>query len=392
MTIKYRNLDEFLARLEQSRDLMHLSALAELGDKFADKALLSRGDESGQFVAAANLFGTERRTSWALGLERLDELKTRLGFLNDLPVAYRSDGLIGRAGSFLSLIQAVSAGPPRRNAAPVHAQQVDAAAVDLSIFPDLDDDPNQHRMTGLQLVVAETGTTLQSVSLVDVAITGKKTLKVVGGEGHIRSTISSHQVDAALVMGGEPLLTWCAGLPLPDGIDRYLVANWLRGKPLPFVRSVSHQLQVPAETDAVIEGVWDVVENVFTASAITYRDNPVVPMLLPNERHWMNRAYGYFLYPLVAFMIEGIVDLNYQGDVMIVAAAVTDKTHVRRTIFAFWGMERMLHSRVIIVVAGDVDVQNTEAVNRALELHVDWQDDVITVSGDRLIGIDATGF
>lgn len=392
MTIRYRNLDEFLARLEQSRDLIRLSALAELNDRFPDKALLSRGDESGQFVVAANLFGTERRTAWALGLERLDELKTRLGFLNDLPVAYRSDGLIGRAGAFLSLIQAVSGGLPRRNAAPVHAQQVDTAAVDLSIFPDLGDDPNQHRMTGLQMVVAETGTTLQSVSLVDVAITDKKTLKVVGGEGHIRSTTSSHEVDAALVIGGEPLLTWCTGLPLPVGIDRYLVANWLRGKPLPFVRCMSHQLQVPAEADAVIEGVWDVVENVFTASAITYRDNPVVPMLLPNERRWMNRAYGYFLYPLIAFMIEGIVDLNYHGDVMIVAAAVTDKTQVRRTFFAFWGMERMLHSRVIIIVNGDVDVQNEDSVNRALERHVDWQDDVITVSGDRLIGIDATGF
>lgn len=400
MTIRYRNLDEFLARLEASREVIHyddIHTLREYRD-YSDKAVVVSGRGDQPFGTVANLFGTERRTAWALGLERLDELKASLAFLNDLPVSYRAEGLIGRAGAFLGLIQAVGGGsPPRRSAAPVQTHQINSADLDLSILTSTDvqrvdrSGLEARRLTGMQLITANVEANRQSVSLVDVDIVDTTTLNIIGGYMGKHDTASNHQINAALVIGGEPLLTWCAGLPLPPGIDRYLVANWLRNKPTPFVRCLSHQLQVPAEADVVIEGTWELESNVFTASAITHRDNPILPMLLSAERQWMNRAYGYFLYPLIVFMIEGVVDMNYLGDAVIVAAAAKDKAQINRIIFAFWGMEMMLHSRVVIVVAQDIDVQNMEVVNRTVEQHVDWQDDVIVAAGDRLVGIDATG-
>lgn len=389
MVTKYRNLDEFLARLEQSRDLTNVSAFSEsVNAAHSGKAMLFEANESSPFGVVASLFGTEKRIAWALGLDRLDELRTRLGFLNDLPVAHYSESMMGRAGALLGLMQAMPGGAQsKRSAAPVQTHRVETD-VNLTMLPAWTDEFGQRCLTGVQMIVAEPDTQNQSVSLVDIAIMDETTLTVIGEP---RSQSSEHRtVDVALVMGGEPLLTWCAGLPLPAKIDRYLVANWLRGKPIAFVRCVSSSLRVPSEADVIMEGVYDASTQHIRVSAMTYRDCPVIPVILPHERQWMNRAYGQFIFPLVAFMLDGLIDLNYLGDVLIVSAVVTHRADVRRLVFAFWGMEGMLHTRVIIVVDQHVDVYDLEAVSNIIEQQVDWENDLITVSGEPLIGIDAT--
>ena len=47
---------------------------------------------------------------------------------------------------------------------------------------------------------------------------------------------------------------WCASAPLPPGIDEYLLASWLRGKPVPFFKAITQDIEVPANAEIVIEG------------------------------------------------------------------------------------------------------------------------------------------
>jgi len=61
----------------------------------------------------------------------------------------------------------------------------------------------------------------------------------------------------SVFLGGDPVLTFCASAPLPDGMDEFLLAGYLRKKSLELVKCLTNDLEVPAEADFVIEGYVD---------------------------------------------------------------------------------------------------------------------------------------
>ncbi|MEI2985445.1 MAG: UbiD family decarboxylase domain-containing protein [Alistipes inops] len=61
-------------------------------------------------------------------------------------------------------------------------------------------------------------------------------------------------------LGGDPACTYAATAPVPDRIDEYLLAGFLRGRPVRLVRCVTNDLYVPADCDFVIEGYVDPAE------------------------------------------------------------------------------------------------------------------------------------
>ena len=67
-----------------------------------------------------------------------------------------------------------------------------------------------------------------------------------GGAEHERQARDKQadRIPAAIALGGDPAETWCASAPLPPNVDEYLLAGWLRGKPVRFVRAVSQPLEV----------------------------------------------------------------------------------------------------------------------------------------------------
>ncbi len=64
----------------------------------------------------------------------------------------------------------------------------------------------------------------------------------------------------AVALGGDPVLPYAATAPLPDGIDEFLFAGFLRRKPVEMVRCKTVDLEVPASADFVLEGYVDVDE------------------------------------------------------------------------------------------------------------------------------------
>ena len=64
----------------------------------------------------------------------------------------------------------------------------------------------------------------------------------------------------ATSLGGYPAVMWSGSAPLPPDIDEFLLAGWLRGKPVELVRCVTQPLEVPAEAEIVIEGYVDPTE------------------------------------------------------------------------------------------------------------------------------------
>ena len=71
---------------------------------------------------------------------------------------------------------------------------------------------------------------------------------------------TGRRMPVSIFLGGDPVLAFCATAPLPDGLDEFLLAGYLRKKSVELVKCVSNDLEVPAGADFVIEGYVDPTE------------------------------------------------------------------------------------------------------------------------------------
>jgi len=114
-------------------------------------------------------------------------------------------------------------------------------------------------------------------------------------------------LDAAIVIGGPPCITYAAVQPVPYGVDEVALAGGLARSPLEMVKCKTVDLEVPAHADIVIEGriPSDYLEpdgpfgeahgyldpgdlnGVFEVTCITHKRNPIyvsmISQLTPSE-------------------------------------------------------------------------------------------------------------
>jgi 4-hydroxy-3-polyprenylbenzoate decarboxylase len=216
-------------------------------------------------------------------------------------------------------------------------------------------------------------------------------------------------------------------------VDEYLLAGWLRGKPVPLVDCITQPLSVPADAEVVIEGYVDLDDRrpegpfgdhtgyytpvelfpTFHVTAVTRRRDPIYPATVvgppPMEDYWMGKATERLFLPLLRLFLPEVVDFAMPApgvfhNLVLVSIQKRFPGHARKVIHGLWGLALLSLAKCIVVVDAWVDVQNpTEAAWQALG-NVDWARDVMSAEGpvDHLdhasyqhsfggkIGIDAT--
>jgi 4-hydroxy-3-polyprenylbenzoate decarboxylase len=156
------------------------------------------------------------------------------------------------------------------------------------------------------------------------------------GARHFRRAKEKGQrLEVAVAFGGDPALTYAATAPLPDGIDEWMFAGFLRGKSVEHVKCKTVDLEVPADADFVLEGYVDPSEEMFDegpfgdhtgyytpvdefprfhVTCVTHRKNAVYPATLvgppPMEDAWLGKATERLFLPLLRMMMPEIVDMN----------------------------------------------------------------------------------
>jgi len=68
---------------------------------------------------------------------------------------------------------------------------------------------------------------------------------------------ANKKMPVSVVIGGDPLWTWCATAPMPPGIFEVMLYGFIRNKNPKLVKCISNNLEVPADVDIVIEGWCD---------------------------------------------------------------------------------------------------------------------------------------
>jgi 4-hydroxy-3-polyprenylbenzoate decarboxylase len=423
----YASMADFARTLEQRGELvrvrrqvdpyLEVGAAADRVMKAGGPALLFEKVGKSPFPLLINQFGSRARMAAALSQPDLDAPAREIERL----LHAKPGATLGDFARLLTLLPELASIPPRR-ATTGRCQDVvlRGEEVDLGRLPVLTTWPKDGGpFITLPLVITrdpENGS--RNVGCYRMQVKGPRETAMhwqvhKTGARHFRRAkeLGLKRLEVAVAIGGDPALTYAATAPLPDGLDEFMLAGFLRKQAVKMVDCVSVNLEVPDDSDFVLEGYVDPTEAmcdegpfgdhtgyytpvekcpVFHVTALTHRSDAVFPATIvgppPMEDAWLGKATERIFLPMLRMLFPEIVDMNLpiEGafhNLVLVSIKKQYPFHAARVAHGLWGAGQMMFSKVIVVFDDDVDVQNTkEVVWRALA-NLDPKRDLSFVEG-----------
>mgnify|MGYP000002835638 FL=1 len=426
--MKFKDLREFIRFLEDKGELRRITApvnheleITEITDrviKSGGPALLFENVTGFDTPVLVNMYGTEQRTAWALGVESLDALTGRVEGLLDL-MHDPPQGLMGKLKALGQLVHLASFQPKTVNNAPCQEVVIQGSDIDLYRFPilkcwPLDGGP----FITLPLVVTkdpETGVQnygTYRMQVYDKQTTGMhwQTHKVGTHHYRLSHELGLEKLDVSVALGGDPATIWTGSAPLPPDMDEMAIAGFLREEGVELVRSKTNDLLVPAQAEIVLEGYVVPGEErdegpfgdhtgyysmedpypVFHVTCITQRKEPIYPAALvgrpPMEDYWMGKGTDRVFLPLMKLVLPEVVDINMPAEgsfhnLVIVSIKKEFPGHGKKVMHGLWGLGLMSLVKTIIVVDHNVDVHNMSEVAWRVTNNIDPSQDFVFSAG-----------
>ena len=422
----YRNVQEWIKALEEAGELVRIREqisprleITEVSDraiKAGGPALLFENVESGSGMPVLmNAFGSLERMCMVLGVKSLDDAGADI---NDFIEAEAPRGIIQKL-KLLPKVKRLSGIFPRIvSSAPCQEKVFQGDDVDLEKLPVLKCWPDDGGpfITLPVVITRHPATGVRNVGMYRMQIFDHNT---TGMHWHAHKDSANHcriaaqkgeRLPVSVVIGPDPITTFAATAPLPEGIDELLFSGFMRHGPVDVVRCKSNGLEVPAESQIVLEGYVDPREKrvegpfgdhtgyysladeypVFHVECITMRNDPVYPATIvgkpPMEDCFMAKATERIFLPLIKRTLPEIVDINlpFEGVFHNLAFISIDKRypgHARKVMHALWGLGQMMFTKFFVILDQEVDVQNTAEVLWRLGNNVDPGRDTVIVDG-----------
>jgi 4-hydroxy-3-polyprenylbenzoate decarboxylase len=217
--------------------------------------------------------------------------------------------------------------------------------------------------------------------------------------------IREDRMEVAVAIGTDPATTFSAIVPVPPDVEEYLIAGFLRQKPLELVKAETVDLEVPANAEYILEGYVELGElrtegpfgdhtgfytmqdeyPVFHITCITHRKDPIYAATIvgkpPMEDAWMGKAVERIFLPLMQLTLPEIVDVNLPAEgvfhnLMIVSIKKSYPGHARKIMNGIWAMGQAMFTKCIIVVDEDCDVQDLAEVTLRTANNIDPERDI----------------
>jgi 4-hydroxy-3-polyprenylbenzoate decarboxylase len=465
----YSDLRDWIGRLEKAGELVRVKQpvspeleMAEIADRAAKLPATAKRGAGGPALLFENVtgypgarvlmnqFGSERRMKLALEVDSLDAIAERIrvllhpqtptGFLDKIKMLPK----LAEVGSFFPKVV-------DRNAAACKQVIHKAKDVDLLKLPVLKTWPQDggpfitlpcvitrdpksgkrnvgmYRMqvydgqtTGMhwqrqknaaeQLRDRLRSSTTDTAAAVDLmALTAGGTAAAVDSLGGVNAQtltkIRGDRMEVCVAIGTDPATTFSAIVPAPPEIEEYLIAGFLRQKPVELVKAETVDLEVPAQAEIILEGFVNLGElrtegpfgdhtgfytmkddyPVFHLTCITHRRDPIYAATVvgkpPMEDAWMGKAVERIFLPLMQLTMPEIVDVNLPAagvfhNLMIVAIRKSYAGHARKVMNGIWAMGQAMFTKCIIVVDEDCDVQDLNEVTLRTANNIDPERDI----------------
>jgi 4-hydroxy-3-polyprenylbenzoate decarboxylase len=429
-----RDLRGFVARLEQLGELKRIGAavdprleMTEVCDRVlraGGPALLFENPAGHSMPVLANLFGTVRRVALALGADAASD-----------PLAALRD--IGKLLAFLKEPE-----PPKgvRDALerwlPIGRQVMHMAAKEVR-SPSCQEVVWEGRDVDLSRLPVQTCWPGDAGPLITWGLTvtrgpnkprqniGVYRLQVIapdrlimrwlahrGGALDFAEHCAAHPGEpfpVAVALGADPATILSAVTPVPDTLSEYEFAGLLRGAKTEVAKCLGSELQVPASTEIVLEGVirpGEIAEEgpfgdhtgyynererfpVFTVERISTRRDPMYHTTYtgrpPDEPAVLGAALNEIFVPILQKQFPEIVDFYLPPEgcsyrLAVVSIRKQYPGHAKRVMFGIWSVLRQfMYTKFIIVTDDDVDVRDWKQVMWAVTTRVDAARDTTVV-------------
>jgi len=459
--LKYQDLRDFLSQLERAGELKRVRAevdpkleMTEICDrvlKAGGPALLFETPKGHVIPVLGNLFGTAKRVALAVGAdagadprEALRDLGKLLAFLKEPepPKGFR-DALerwipIGRQVMHMA---------PREVSDPLCRQVAwEGKDADLSRLP------IQTCWPGDAGPLVTWGLTVTRGPLKARQNLGIYRQQVIapnklimrwlphrGGALDYREHCDARPGEpfpVAVALGADPGTMLAAVTPVPDTLSEYQFAGLLRGARSEIAKCLASDLQVPASSEIVLEGVIQAGETavegpfgdhtgyyneqerfpVLTVERITTRREPIYHSTYtgkpPDEPAVLGAALNEVFVPILQKQFPEITDFYLPPEgcsyrLALVSMKKQYPGHAKRVMFGIWSfLRQFMYTKFVIVTDDDVNIREWKDVVWALATRVDAARDAFIVENTPIdsldfaspvsglgskMGIDATG-
>ena len=226
-----------------------------------------------------------------------------------------------------------------------------------------------------------------------------------GGSVLAEGSRPSGTMEVAVAIGTDPALTFSAIVPAPPEVEEFIIAGFLRQKPVELVKCETVDLEVPAAAEIILEGYVKLDElktegpfgdhtgfysledeyPVFHVTCITHRNNPIYATTIvgkpPMEDAWMGKAVERIFLPLMRLTLPEIVDVNLPVEgvfhnLMIVSIRKSYPGHARKVMNGIWALGQAMFTKCIVVVDEDVNVQDIGDVVLKVFNNIDPERDI----------------
>ncbi|MDY0279200.1 MAG: menaquinone biosynthesis decarboxylase, partial [Salinivirgaceae bacterium] len=406
----YTSLSEFIDKLISAHEIIVITEpvdvrleITEIVDRFSksadyNKALLFTNTGT-DFPVLINALGSDRRMAFALNLDSLDDLTININRIVD-SLLVKPQGFMGKLKKIPKLAQ-IARWMPKKTVGKGKCQEEVLEVVDLEALPILQCWP----LDGGPFI------TLPSVHTVDpttgISNVGMYRMQVfdrytTGMHWHKHKTGATHfesykklglKMPIAVTLGGDPAYTFSATAPLPENIDEYLLAGFLRNKAVKLVKCLTNDLWIPEDVDFVIEGYIDPKEPLVTegpfgdhtgfysladlypkmhVTVISHRKNAVYPTTIvgipPMEDAYISTATERLFTPLISLSIAPeVIDMHMPiwgvaHNLVLVSIKKQYEGQAFKVAQAFWGAGQMMFNKALIVFDSDVDLRDYNAL------------------------------
>ena len=408
----YTSLKEFVDFLESKDELIRIKEyvdpvleIAEITDRISKqpgggKALLFENTGT-SYPVLTNMLGSQRRILFALGVDSFDQISDSMRDLikqitqqrGTLQEKIKALPLLGRAASWM----------PKNHKGVAPCQEVILHKPDLSRLPVLKCWPEDGgKFITFPLVHTNDPVTgARNVGMYRMQIFSENT---TGMHWHRHKTgarqfsrFKGDKFPVAVALGGDPIYTYAATAPLPEGIDEYMLAGYLRNKAVSLVDCLTQPIMVPADCDFVIEGYIDTREHPVTegpfgdhtgfysladlypkmhVTCISHKKDAIYPATIvgipPQEDKYVAVATEkIFLTPIQFTMVPELKELHLpeEGVGHNIAIAKIEKSYPGQGVkvaHALWGAGQMMFCKTLIVTDEDIDITDQKQLDSAI--------------------------
>ncbi|HQT29711.1 MAG TPA: 4-hydroxy-3-polyprenylbenzoate decarboxylase [Thiobacillus sp.] len=434
----YRDLRDFIAQLEKMGELKRISVavdprleMTEIADRVlraGGPALLFENPKGHSMPVLANLFGTVKRVAYGMGEDdpsRLREVGKLLAYLKE---PEPPKGLRDAWDKWPVLKQVLNMAPKEVRGAPCQDIVWEGADVDLARLP------VQHCWPGDIAPLITWGLTVtrgphkkrQNLGIYRQQVIGRNKLIMRwlahrGGALDFREHQLAHSGEpfpVAVALGADPATILGAVTPVPDSLSEYQFAGLLRGAKTEVTKCLGSDLQVPASSEIVLEGVIHPGETalegpygdhtgyyneqetfpVFTVERITMRRDPIYHSTYtgkpPDEPAILGVALNEVFVPLLQKQFPEITDFYLPPEGCSYRMAVVSMKkqypgHAKRVMFGVWSfLRQFMYTKFILVMDDDVNVRDWKEVMWALTTRVDPARDTLLVENTPIDYLD----